>query len=63
MLVIILCKHERVIGCGRGELSVARHSLIGVYDGVYLDAAILLASLGMPPDTLEYSVGKKTEYY
>ena len=39
MVVIIRGRHERVIGCGRGKLYVAQPSLIGVYDGVYFDAA------------------------
>ena len=60
MLVIIRCKHERAIGCGRSELYVARHSLIGMYEGMHLDAAFLPARLRMTSDTLEYSVGEKT---
>lgn len=59
MLIIIRCKHERVISCGRGELYIARHSLIGMYDRVHLDAALHPARLRMPSDTLEYRVGEK----
>ena len=52
-------EHERVIGRRRSEPHVAGDTLVGVYDRVYLDAALLLSGPGMSADTLENGIGEQ----
>ena len=59
MLVMARRKHEGVVGGSGCEANVTWHALIGMYDGMDLDAAFLLTRLGMPAHTLEYGVGEQ----
>ncbi|CCX48544.1 unknown [Bacteroides sp. CAG:927] len=49
-------EHEGIVGGRRGELYVRRNALVGVDYSVNLDAALLLAGLGMPPNSFEKNV-------
>ena len=53
------CKHEGVVCSRRGELYVAGNTLVGVYDRVYLNTALLLSCFGMTSYTLENDVGEQ----
>ena len=52
-------KHEAVVCGSRRELNVGRHTLIGVYNRVGLDPALLPPCPGAPADTLEDKVGEQ----
>ena len=56
---LIWLKHEAVVGCRRGELYIARGSLIGMDNQMHLDAPFLFAQLGVPSHAFEYQVGKQ----
>ena len=48
VVIIRRFQHETVIGCGRRELDVRRHTLICMDVGVHFYAAFLLSCFGMP---------------
>ena len=52
-------EHEKVIGCGRSELNVTIHALIGMDDGMNLYAAFLPPRLRMTPNTFENHIGEQ----
>ena len=54
-------EHEAVVGGCRSELHVTWHALVGMDDGVYLDAAFLLTALGMAACALEDQVGEQRD--
>lgn len=51
-------EHEGVVGGGRGEFYVRRNTLVGVYDRMYLYAALLFAGLGMSAYSFEKNIGE-----
>ena len=59
MLVMARRKHEGVVGGSGREADVTWHALIGMYDGMDLDAAFLLTRPGMPAHALEDGVGEQ----
>lgn len=52
-------KHEGVVGGCRGEANVARHPLVGMDDGVNLDAAFLPLCPGVASHPFEQKVGEE----
>ena len=52
-------KHKGVVCGSGGELHIARHAFIGVDDGMYFYATLLLAGLWMTANALEQHVGKQ----
>ena len=54
-------EHEGVIGGSGGKPDIAVYALIGMDDGMDLDAALLLPRLRVTPHTLENGVGEKRD--
>ena len=56
MLVMARRKHEGVVGGSGCEVNVTWNALIGMYDGMDLDAAFLLPRPGMPAHALKMAL-------
>ena len=59
MAEMSVSEHERVICRRGGKLDIKVYALIGMNDGMNLDAFLLLPCLGMPTHTLENYVGEQ----
>jgi len=53
---LVRCKQEMVVLGSGSELDVTRNTLVGVDDGMHLDASFLLACLRIASHTLENEV-------